>query len=176
MRKLYKPCLKDDVCQISVYWDYQILRRRSSKIHQILPLFLPRIGPNRCQPLNVCKIESPVPKDASYQIWVKSVQLFWRRSRLKEKFMDGWMNDGLVSLTWFLPYIPLWNYEKILKVFALWSNQKILPFWVGVICYPKASFETNLNVAVQNMHAICQLSVHSVQWFMRKHFLKVFAI
>jgi len=44
-----------------------------------------------CHPLDFCKLESPFPTDGSYQIWLKSVQWFWRRSHLKEKFTDdGW--------------------------------------------------------------------------------------
>jgi len=35
------------------------------------------------------KLESPFPKDASYQICLKSVPWFWRRSYLKEKFSDN---------------------------------------------------------------------------------------
>jgi len=41
MHKIYKPHLKDVVRQISEYLDCQFMRRRSSKIHQILPLFAP---------------------------------------------------------------------------------------------------------------------------------------
>jgi len=37
---------------------------------------------DRCQPLDLRKLESPFPKDASYQIWLKSVQWFWRVSVL----------------------------------------------------------------------------------------------
>jgi len=66
------------------------MRRRFYKIDQILPLF----APYWAQPLDFCKIESPFPKDASYQIWLKLVQWFCRRSRLKKKFTDGWMTDG----------------------------------------------------------------------------------
>jgi len=57
--------------------------------------FCPLLDPNRCQPLDLCKFESPFPKVASYQIWLKSIQWFWRRSRLKEKFTDdGRTPDG----------------------------------------------------------------------------------
>jgi len=51
--------------------------------------FSPLLGPNTCQPLDFRKFESPFPKDTSYQIWFKSVQWFWRRSLLKERFTDG---------------------------------------------------------------------------------------
>jgi len=40
------------------------------------------------------KLEFPFPKDTSYQIWFKSVQWFWRRSRLRtddgRTTDDGW--------------------------------------------------------------------------------------
>jgi len=39
--------------------------------------FLPLTGPQyRGQPLDICKLEFLFPKDASYQIWFKSVQWF----------------------------------------------------------------------------------------------------
>jgi len=49
--------------------------------------FCPLLG------LDFCKVESPFPIVGSYQIWLKSVQWFWRRNCLKEKFTDDgqWM-------------------------------------------------------------------------------------
>jgi len=44
--------------------------------------FRPLLGPNRCQPLNFCKLKSPFAKDDSYQIWFKSVQWFLKVSVL----------------------------------------------------------------------------------------------
>jgi len=41
MRKIYKPGPKDAVCQISENLDCLFMRRRSSKIHKILPVFPP---------------------------------------------------------------------------------------------------------------------------------------
>jgi len=58
--------------------------RRLLKICQIFPLFGHSNCPLKAQPLDF-KSESPFPSDASYQIWLKSVWWFWRRSRLKEK-------------------------------------------------------------------------------------------
>jgi len=50
MRKVYKQCPKNAACQISEYLDSEFMRRRSLKIHQILPLFAPYWAPNRGQP------------------------------------------------------------------------------------------------------------------------------
>jgi len=63
--------------------------------------FCPLWGPNRCQPLYFCKFQSLFPKDASYQMWLKSVQWFWRRSILKEKFTpdDGWAVINIAHLS-----------------------------------------------------------------------------
>jgi len=90
MCQLYKPYPKDAVCQISEYLVCQFMRRKCSKIHPFCPL----LGPNRCQPLDFCKLETPFPKDASYQR-SKSVQWFWW-SCLKDKLM---MDRQMTSTT-----------------------------------------------------------------------------
>jgi len=51
MRKLYKPCPKDAVCQISEYLGCQFTRRRFFKIYQILPIFAPYWAPIGASPL-----------------------------------------------------------------------------------------------------------------------------
>jgi len=90
MRKVYKPCLEDAVCQISEYLDCQFMRRTFLKIHQILPIFAPYWAPIGASPLIFANLNPH-----SYQIWFKSVQWFWRRSHLKEKFTDGW---GMITI------------------------------------------------------------------------------
>jgi len=60
--------------------------------------FCPLLSTRRGQQLYFHKLEFPFPKDASYQIWLKSVQWFWRRSHLKEKFTDvQWMGSDHYS-------------------------------------------------------------------------------
>ena len=39
--------------------------------------------------LHLKKLESPSPKDALCQVWLKLVQWFWRRRWKCEKFIDG---------------------------------------------------------------------------------------
>jgi len=80
------------------------------KIFKIHP-FYPFLHPNRCQPLDFCKLESPFAKDASYQIWLKSVQWFWRRSHLNKKFIP---EPGWAVITTALHYpIVLLPYEDL---------------------------------------------------------------
>jgi len=62
MCKLYKPCPKDAVCQISEYLDCQFMRRRSSKIHQILPLSAPYWAPIGASPLIFLNLNPHSPK------------------------------------------------------------------------------------------------------------------
>jgi hypothetical protein len=44
--------------------------------------------------LNLNKFEFPSPKDASYQVWLKLDQWFWRKSKKYEKFTDGRQTMG----------------------------------------------------------------------------------
>jgi len=43
------------------------------------------------------KSESPFPIDDAYQIWLKSIKQFWRRSKLKGKLAAGWTPDAAPS-------------------------------------------------------------------------------
>jgi len=89
MRKLYKPCLKDAVCQDIRVFGLPFHEKKIFKNSPNFTPFCPLLGPNRRQLLDFRKLESTYPKNASCQIWFKSVQWFWRRSRLKQKFTDG---------------------------------------------------------------------------------------
>jgi len=62
MCKLYKPCPKDAVCQISEYLDFQFMRRRIFKIHKILPLFAPYWAPIIASPLIFANLNPHSPK------------------------------------------------------------------------------------------------------------------
>jgi len=62
MRKLYKPCPKDAVCQISEYSDCQFMRRRFFKVHQILPLFALYGAPIGASPLIFANLNHHSPK------------------------------------------------------------------------------------------------------------------
>jgi len=61
MRKVYKPCPKDAVCQISEYLDCQFMRT-FSKIHQILPFFAPYGASIGASPLICTHLNPHSPK------------------------------------------------------------------------------------------------------------------
>jgi len=84
-----------------LYVKYQSIWTASSwekdflKFHFFLPLFYPYGAPIGASPLIFANLNPHSPKDASYQIWLKSVQWFWR-SHLNEKFTpdDRRRTDG----------------------------------------------------------------------------------
>jgi len=61
MCKLYKPCPKDAVCQISEYLDRQFMRRRFFNIQQILHFFGPVWAPIGASPL-ILQTLIPIPQ------------------------------------------------------------------------------------------------------------------
>jgi len=64
---------------------HQVREKKTFKNSPNFTPFCPLLGPNMYQPLDFCKLESPFPKDASYQIWFKSVQWFWRSLRTDDR-------------------------------------------------------------------------------------------
>jgi len=62
MCKLYKPCPKDAVSQISDYLDFQVMRRTFCQIHQILPLFARYWAPIGASPLIFTNLNPHSPK------------------------------------------------------------------------------------------------------------------
>jgi len=80
MHIFYKLCPKDAVCQISEHLDFQFMRRNLLKFTTFDP-FLPA-------PLYFANL-NPYSSKMLPNIWLKSVPWFWKRSRLKEKFIDG---------------------------------------------------------------------------------------
>jgi len=62
------------------------MRRRFLKIHQILHLFAPYRAPIGASPLSYANLNPHSQKMLPTKFGWKSVQWFWRRSYLKEKF------------------------------------------------------------------------------------------
>ena len=55
----------------------------------LFSLFLNYLPLEKGGALHLEKLESPSPKDALCQVWLKLAQWFWRRSWKSEKFTDG---------------------------------------------------------------------------------------
>ena len=80
VRKLCRTCTKDNVFQISKQSDWGFGRRRFfCQTRPLLTTFWPRMGPQVCgSTFFSLEMWSPSREDASYQIWLKSVKLyFW---------------------------------------------------------------------------------------------------
>jgi len=52
----------------------------------MLPPFAPDLAPIGVTPFDFRNLESPFPKDVSYQIWLKSVPVVLEKELLKENF------------------------------------------------------------------------------------------
>ena len=86
LNKLESPSFKDDMCQVWLKLAKQFPRRRFFKFVNVFSQFrnyLP-LGKGKNPYLN--KLESPSPKDALCQVWLKLAQWFWRRRWKCEKF------------------------------------------------------------------------------------------
>ena len=68
-------------------------RRRILNIFNIVLHFCYYLPLEKGVALYLSKLESPLPKDALCQVWLKLAQWFWRRSWKCEKFTDG-QTDG----------------------------------------------------------------------------------
>jgi len=96
MRKIYKPCPKDAVCQISEYLDCQFIRT-FSKIHQILTFFAHYGAPIGASPL-IFATRIPIPQSYFLPnlVQISSVVLE------KKSFKFYWWTDQRTDGTWSL--------------------------------------------------------------------------
>jgi len=91
-----------NILDYKVYFHYIFVPRKYGFLKYIIRETL-GINDPYCNSASRCKRESTFLKDASYQIWFKSVQWFWRRGNLKEKFTpDDRRRTGrwALELTW----------------------------------------------------------------------------
>ena len=73
---------KNVLCQILLKWVQWFWRRRFSNILNRNSLFRYYLPLEKGVDRNLNKLESPPPKDAFYQVWLKLAQWFWRRRLL----------------------------------------------------------------------------------------------
>ena len=93
LNKLKSPSPKDALCQVWLKLAQWFWRRRFFNFVNVFSLFRNYLPLEKGGALHLNKLESPSPKDALCQVWLKLAQWFWRRRWKCEKFTDG-QTDG----------------------------------------------------------------------------------
>ena len=86
MNKLESPSPKDALCQVWLKLAQWFWRRRFFIFVNVFSLFRNYLPLEKGRTLYLNKLESPSPKDALCQVWLKLAQWFWRRRWKYEKF------------------------------------------------------------------------------------------
>ena len=79
LKKFESPSPKDALCQVWIKLAQYFWRRGFFNFVNVFQLFLNYILLEKGGPLHLNKLESPSPKDALYQDWLKLAQQFCRR-------------------------------------------------------------------------------------------------
>ena len=90
MKKLEPPSPKDALCQDWLKLAQWFWRREFFNFVNVFLLFRNNLPFEKSGALHLNKVESPSPKDALWQVWLKLVLWFWRR-----KFLN-FVNEFLV--------------------------------------------------------------------------------
>ena len=86
MIKVESPSPKDALCQVWLKLAQWFWRRRSLNYVNVFSLFRNYLLLETGRALHLNKLESPLPKDALCQVWLKLAQWFWRRRWKFENF------------------------------------------------------------------------------------------
>ena len=79
LNKLESPSPKDALCQVWLKLTQWFWRRIFLKFVIVFLLFRNYLSLEKGVALHLNKFESPSPKDALFQVWLKLAQWFWRR-------------------------------------------------------------------------------------------------
>ena len=79
LNKLESPLPKDALCQVWLKLAQWFWRRRFFNCINVFSLFCNYLPLEKGGALHLYKLESPLPKDALCQVWLKLDQWFWRR-------------------------------------------------------------------------------------------------
>ena len=93
LNKLESPSPEDALCQVWLILARWYWRRRFLKVVNLFLLFPNYLPFGKGVAIHLNNLESPSPKDALSQVWLKLAQWFWRRRWKCEKFTDG-RTDG----------------------------------------------------------------------------------
>ena len=86
LNKLESPSPKNALCQFWLKLAQWFWRRRFLNFVNVFSLFGYYLPLEKGGALHLNKLESPLPKDALWQVWLKLAQWFWRRRWKCEKF------------------------------------------------------------------------------------------
>ena len=79
LNKLESPSPKDALCQVRLKLARWFWRRRFLNFVNVFSLFRNYLPLEKGGALQLNKLESPLPRDALCQVWLKLAQWFWRR-------------------------------------------------------------------------------------------------
>ena len=88
LNKLKSPSPKDVLCQNWFKLAQWFWKRRFLNFVNVFSLFRNYLPLEKGGALHLNKLESPSPKDALCQVWLKLAQWFWRRRWKCKKFTD----------------------------------------------------------------------------------------
>ena len=94
LKKLNSPSPKDALRKVWLKLTQCFSRRRFFNFIIVFSLFRNYLLLEKGEALHWNKLESPSPKDALCQVWLKLAQWFWRRRWKCEKFTDR-QTDGM---------------------------------------------------------------------------------
>ena len=83
LNKFESPSPKDALCQVWLKLAQWFLRRRFLNFVNVFSPFCNYLPLKKSRVLHLNKLESPSPKDALCQVWLKLAHWFWRRRFLK---------------------------------------------------------------------------------------------
>ena len=121
-KKLKSLSTKDAMCQVGWNWLWRrwFWRRGFFNLINLFLLFRNYLPLEKGRAFHLNKPESPSPKDALCQVWLKLAQWFWRRRWKYEKFTDR-QTDGRTTddrwsekLTWAFISSELKTFNSIL--------------------------------------------------------------
>ena len=95
LNKHESPSPRDVYCQVWLNMIQWVWRRRIFYLVKVFLLFLYYLPLEKDKALHLNKLESPLPKDALYQVWMKMALWFWKRKVYTEKGTDVRQSEKL---------------------------------------------------------------------------------
>ena len=122
MKKLESPSPKDALCQDWLKFAQWFWKREFFNFVNVFSLLCNYLPLENGRTFHLKKLESPSPKDALWQVWLKLVQWFWRRRFLN--FVN------VISL--FHNYLPLEKENSFEQTWILITQGCFVPRLVQI--------------------------------------------